>query len=172
MVINKQFNNKFKNKMKKHLEVTAVSEITEDKNSKEYKRVTVKESPALILNPATGEMVAELVQFPKSSSLNQYKENYLPVPEKDFAFDAKVGSMIQGAIVKETVPEYSFESAEGETITTNKASVIVFGDTSDKEAFETATLRAFRNAEHQLARDSFVKEEAQIDLQEEPTEVA
>jgi|TARA_R110000851_G_scaffold36063_1_gene94388 hypothetical protein len=126
------------------LQVTAVSEVKEDKNEREYKTVTISESPKYATLP-NGVQVAIKSKL-KSTSVNAYKNNYLD--EQDMLWDSVNGSYVEGSLVSRNVTPYSITSTRNNVETTRtvtSASVPVFADATSA-TFETEVARAFKQA--------------------------
>ena len=127
---------------------TAESAVTQDRNGRNYKRVTFETlGKAIVNHPIVGRVIADVPK--KSTKINIYENSYLNNQE-EFGYSSPVGSKVLGNIVTRKVEAYDITNQEtGETRTVNSYTTIVFGDT-DTPDFEVAVERAFKNASHPL----------------------
>ena len=133
------------------LKVTAnVPAAKPDINGKKYNRVSVEALPKHCVDPVTGEVFEQLDMKARGGSFNQYEDSYLNEGHPDLAYNAKIGTRIEGKVVQRKVEEYSFQDKEDETVTTDKYTTIVFGNTADEALFEDEVKRVFENADKVL----------------------
>lgn len=133
------------------LKITANVPVAKaDVNGKQYNRVSVEALPKHCVDPVTGEIFEQLDMKARGGSFNQYKDSYLNEGHSDLAYNAKIGTRIEGKVVQRKVEEYSFQDKNDETVTTDKYTTIVFGDTADEALFEDAVEKAFDAAEKVL----------------------
>lgn len=131
----------------KTLRVTSVSDVKTNKNGHEYKTVKL-EQPNIhqIMDPMGSGQLIFVKGKPQQVTINPNKNSYLeqdekgnPIGSAEYGWDFKVGDFIQGAAVRRLVQPYQI----GENMV-NVATVAVFADTDDPEAFEIEVQRAFR----------------------------
>ncbi len=151
------------NSEKGMLQVTAVSEVRQDVNTNDFKRITVKPLAGTYTDPATGEVHPIIDMNAREVSFNQYKESYLD-GSMDPAYNAPIKTLIPGAIISKSVEDYSFTNLEGEVIEASSYTTAVFGDTTDVKLFESNIFAAFRRAKHQLEEDTFVSAKQNIEV--------
>lgn len=136
-----------------HVEVLAVENM-QDRNAREYKRVTLRTMPATEewTNPATGQVHRLLTPGTTTRTVG-YRVPYLydeddTAAVADYLWDAQPGMVIQGKIVKRNVMPYTIE---GKTL--NTATVFVQGD-PNSPMFEAATKLAFDRSGRTLIEDA------------------
>lgn len=147
-------------KTMKFLKVTNVSEVKEDKNDVAYKTLRAKaEAFFMIHDPETNKMERVLNPAAKETAFNQWEKSYDSKLNgaPDAAYEAKVGSRLAGTIVTRKVPSYEItDSDSGEVKTVDSYTTAVFGDTSEEEAFEIATLATFKRNGHEIDGEAAV----------------
>jgi hypothetical protein len=131
--------------------------VCEDKNGREYKRVTIAASPGSdqYVNPATGE-VHQVLAPTKTVRAIGYKVPYLydanstsAVP--DYLWNAEPSMVIEGKIVRKEVIPYEIDEN-----TRNYATVFVQGETSDQDSFAIATKQAFERSGRTLVENAAI----------------
>ena len=143
----------------KYLEILSnVPAENEDKNGKNYNRVTVRPLAGAITNPITGEVVPVVDMKARTGSFNQYEDSYLTPGQEDPAFSAKEGTLLPGAIISRSCTPYSFENKDGEMVNAESYTTIVFGDTSDEALFENNVKATFKANDHELEETIEIEE--------------
>ena len=155
------------------VKITNVSEVKEDKNDVNYKTFRAKENNHIMMfDPAAGKEVSVLNPAARETGVNQWEKSYDSSlkGQSDPFYDAKIGDRLAGAIVTRSCPEYGIVDEEsGEERTVDSYTTVVFGDTSDEQAFEIAILKAFKRNSHDLA--GLPQEQIILDaVEEEATE--
>lgn len=142
-----------------------------DKNGRAYRTIKVQPLASTITDPSTGEVLPVIDMNSRPGTFNQWEDSYL-IDGPDLAYNAQPGTLIPGAVVTRGVEPYSFIDKDGIEVTDKETyTTLVFGDTSDEVAWETAVKTAFRRADHQLLDDDYVAVEEQVIEKELPSEV-
>lgn len=149
--------------MSKMLKVTAIvekiSETVAEKqqNGGRYRVVTLQGEQQVLMKDSLG--VERVVRTPhKTSSTTAWIDS--PIPgrtESDFLATCNVGDHIPGAIVEREVEPYFIAAANGPSMQEGKrgrfastASVIVLGNTEEKEDWDMQVLKSFRQRNYIL----------------------
>jgi hypothetical protein len=133
---------------------TAESEVKQDKNGKNYKRVTFTE--VVIMQTPFGPVQKPISQS-RSNTQNRFEESYLDQKVEtgyaDPIFNPKNpsnGGIFQGAIESRNVEEYEIvDTKTGEEKAVDKYTTIVFGDT-DSPTYESLVKSAFKSQGHEV----------------------
>jgi hypothetical protein len=131
---------------------TAETPVKQDKNGRNYKTVTFKER-AMLQTPF-GPMPKPLSQC-RSTSLNQYEENYLGQPDAGYNAplfnerDPQRGGYFEGKIETRQVQEYDITDSKGDTRTVNTYTTVIFGDTTSP-SWDSIVKSAFKSRKHEI----------------------
>lgn len=136
------------------MDVVAVGELQEDKNGREFRRITVA-NPVFktIVDEQTGDMKT-ILQPSLKASTNAYEENYLD-GSKDWLANAQVGMAIEGRIERRPVESYEFTGRDGNLRIATTYTCVVFGNTK-AENWEEIVKAAFRRNQHPVLGDTSV----------------
>lgn len=157
---------------KSFIQISDVTAERLDKRENTYKRVEFTALAGLMFNPSVGKNMPVIDYDAKPVSMNQYEESYLDGKE-EILFNAAIGTILPGKIIKKTVPAYPIPDSEtGEMKDVTSRRLVVFGDTTDKATFEANVIKTFADNGHDLTPVApEVQLQDNIILEEEPTEV-
>ncbi|MDC6350735.1 hypothetical protein PP178_04160 [Zeaxanthinibacter sp. PT1] len=134
--------------MSNFVTIIAVSDVKQDKNGRNYKRLRI-ESPSFeeVVDPITGEIGYALAR-PIKTTITAYEQSYLD-DAPDYLWNAVAGTKVKGSIQRRTVAPYTFKSSNGDTITATKATVFVEANATDED-FDVAVAKALEASGHTL----------------------
>ena len=119
-------------------------EFATDKNSEQYKKITVQDDPRGFIQLPNGEW-EEFTKLSRTTSVNAWEGR------RDGMWSLEEGKKTPGKIVTREVPAYEIiDNATGDVREATRYTAIVFGDTSDKESFEAAVRATFARNGHNI----------------------
>lgn len=144
--------------MSNYLVKVSESEIKQDKNGRNYRKVDFQE--IVVMKTPFGDVLKPSSQA-RTRGINRYEQSYLNDKEEigysDPIFDSKnptKGGLFQGEIVSEMVEPYEIvDPATGEVKVVEKYTTVVFGD-SDSKAFRAEIKARFKSENHPVVEET------------------